>query len=74
MSLMLHGYFTKRGMWDKVKVTAFSPGEYLSDLSPMSRKAVSQIYESMGIKLVHNFKIKEIREHEIVDEKGNTIP
>jgi sulfide:quinone oxidoreductase len=74
MSLMLHGYFKKKGMLDKVHVTVFSPGEYLSDLSPNSRKAVASIYNQLGIKLVHNFRIKEIREHEIVDEKGNTIP
>jgi sulfide:quinone oxidoreductase len=74
MSLMLSGYFKKRGVWNKTKITVFSPGEYLSDLSPASRKAVAEIYKSMGIELVHNFKIKEIREHEIVSEDGKTIP
>jgi len=73
MSLMLHGYFKKKGLLDKVKVTVFSPGEYLSDLSPQSRKAVASIYQQLGVKLVHNFRIKEIREHEIVDEKGNKL-
>lgn len=73
MSLMLHGYFKKKGLLDKVKVTVFSPGEYLSDLSPQSRKAVASIYEQLGVKLVHNFRIKEIKEHEIVDEKGNKL-
>ncbi len=73
MSLMLHGYFKKKGLLDKVKVTVFSPGEYLSDLSPQSRKAVASIYQQLGVKLVHNFRIKEIKEHEIVDEKGNKL-
>ncbi len=73
MSLMLHGYFKKKGFLDKVKMTVFSPGEYLSDLSPQSRKAVASIYEQLGVKLVHNFRIKEIKEHEIVDEKGNKL-
>ncbi|NON62263.1 NAD(P)/FAD-dependent oxidoreductase [Acidianus sp. RZ1] len=73
MSLMLHGYFMHKKMLDKVKLTVFSPGEYLSDLSPMSRKAVASIYDQLGVKLVHNFRIKEIKEHEIVDEKGNKL-
>jgi sulfide:quinone oxidoreductase len=42
MSLMLHGYFKKKGMLDKVKMTVYSPGEYLSDLSSESRKAVGK--------------------------------
>jgi sulfide:quinone oxidoreductase len=74
MSLMLSGYLKKRGVWNKTKITVFSPGEYLSDLSPNSRKAVAEIYKSMGIELIHNFKIKEIKEHEIVSEDGKTIP
>ncbi|BCS91753.1 Sulfide-quinone reductase [Metallosphaera sp. J1] len=73
MSLMLHGYFTRKGMWDKVKITVYSPGEYLSDLSPASRKAVAEIYKGLGIELVHNFRLKELREKEIVDEKGNKL-
>ncbi|AWR96752.1 NAD(P)/FAD-dependent oxidoreductase [Acidianus sulfidivorans JP7] len=74
MSLMLHGYFLKKGMLDKVKMTVYSPGEYLSDLSSAARKAVGEMYKQLGVTLVNNFRIKEIREHEIVDEKGNTIP
>ncbi|MBW9141423.1 MAG: NAD(P)/FAD-dependent oxidoreductase [Candidatus Aramenus sp.] len=73
MSLMLHGYFKKKGMLDKVHITVYSPGEYLSDLSPQSRKAVASIYGQLGIKLVHNFRLKEVREHEVVDEKGNKL-
>ncbi|WP_218259804.1 NAD(P)/FAD-dependent oxidoreductase [Saccharolobus shibatae] len=73
MSLMLSGYFKKKGMLNKVKIVVFSPGEYLSDLSTMSRKIVREMYKQMGIELVDNFRIKEIRENEIVDEAGKTI-
>lgn len=55
-------------MLNKVKFVVFSPGEYLSDLSTMSRKIVREMYKQMGIELVDNFRIKEIRENEIVDE------
>ncbi|AOL17011.1 pyridine nucleotide-disulfide oxidoreductase [Sulfolobus sp. A20] len=73
MSLMLSGYFKKRGLANKVKFVIFSPGEYLSDLSTTSRKIVREMYKQMGIELVDNFKIKEIRENEILDESGKTI-
>jgi len=74
MSLMLHGYFKKKGMLDKVKMTVYSPGEYLLDLSSESRKAVGKIYKQLGITLVQNFRVREITEHEIIDEKGNKLP
>jgi len=73
-------------IWNKTKITTkslalqggeedrvFSPDEYLSDLSPASRKAVGEIYKSMGIELIHNFKIKEIREHEAVSKDGKLV-
>ncbi|BBG25356.1 NAD(P)/FAD-dependent oxidoreductase [Sulfuracidifex tepidarius] len=74
MSLMLHGYFMKKGMLNKVKMTVFSPGEYLSDLSVGSRKAVASIYQSLGVNLVHGFKIKEITDKEIISEDGKKLP
>ena len=74
MSLMLHGLFTKKGIWKNTKVTVFSPGEYLSDLSRQSREAVRQIYQSLGIELVENFKIKEITAKEVIAEDGRKIP
>ena len=74
MSLMLHGYFKKNGMLDKVKMTVYSPGEYLSDLSSDARKAVGEIYKEFGITLIQNFRVREITEHKIIDEKGNRIP
>lgn len=73
LSLMLHGYFKKKGMLNKVKIVIFSPGEYLSDLSPMSRKIVREMYKQLGIELIDNFRIKEIREKEIIDENGKKI-
>ncbi|QGA53425.1 NAD(P)/FAD-dependent oxidoreductase [Sulfolobus sp. E5-1-F] len=73
MSLMLSGYFKKKGMLNKVKLVVFSPGEYLSDLSTTSRKIVREMYRQMGIELVDNFRIREIRENEIVDETGKVI-
>ncbi|WP_338603834.1 FAD-dependent oxidoreductase [Sulfolobus tengchongensis] len=73
MSLMLTGYFKKKGMLNKVKLVVFSPGEYLSDLSTTSRKIVREMYKQMGIELIDNFRIKEIRENEIIDETGKTI-
>lgn len=73
LSLMLTGYFKKKGLLNNVKFVVFSPGEYLSDLSSTSRKIVRDMYRQMGIELVDNFRIKEIREHEIVDESGKTI-
>ncbi|EHP68643.1 MAG: FAD-dependent oxidoreductase [Metallosphaera yellowstonensis] len=73
MSLMLHGYFKRKGILDKVKITVYSPGEYLSDLSPASRKAVAEIYKGLGIELVHNFRLNELRENEVVDEKGKKL-
>lgn len=73
MSLMLTGYFKKKGMLDKVKISVYSPGEYLSDLSPASRKAVGEIYKSLNIDLIHNFRLKEVREKEIVSEDGKKI-
>ncbi|AWR94094.1 NAD(P)/FAD-dependent oxidoreductase [Acidianus brierleyi] len=74
MSLMLHGYFKKMGILDKVKMTVYSPGEYLSDLSSAARKAVGEMYKQMGITLINNFKVEKITEHEVIDEKGNSIP
>ncbi|MCY0849510.1 NAD(P)/FAD-dependent oxidoreductase [Sulfuracidifex metallicus] len=74
MSLMLHGYFMKKGMLNKVKMTVFSPGEYLSDLSVGSRKAVASIYQQLGVNLVHGFKIKEITDKEIISEDGKKLP
>jgi len=74
MSLMIHGLFTKKGIWKDTKVTVFSPGEYLSDLSRQSREAVRQIYQSLGIELVENFKIKEITDKEVIAEDGRKIP
>lgn len=73
LSLMLTGYFKSKGMLSKVKMTVYSPGEYLSDLSPASRKTVAEMYKGMGIELVHNFRIKEIREKEVVSEDGKTL-
>ncbi|MEM0188442.1 MAG: FAD-dependent oxidoreductase [Saccharolobus sp.] len=73
MSLMLTGYFKKKNMLNKVKLKVFSPGEYLSDLSTTSRKIVREMYKQMGIELIDGFRIKEIREHEIIDETGKKI-
>ncbi len=74
MSLMLHGYFMKKGLLNKIKMTVFSPGEYLSDLSVGSRKAVASIYQQLGVNLVHGFKIKEITDKEIISEDGKKLP
>jgi len=74
MSLMLHGYFMKKGMLNKVKMTVFSPGEYLSDLSVGSRKTVASIYQQLGVNLVHGFRIKEITDKEIISEDGKKLP
>jgi len=74
MSLMLHGYFMKKGMLNKVKMTVFSPGEYLSDLSVGSRKTVASLYQQLGVNLVHGFRIKEITDKEIISEDGKKIP
>ncbi|MUN29321.1 NAD(P)/FAD-dependent oxidoreductase [Sulfuracidifex metallicus] len=74
MSLMLHGYFMKKGMLNKVKMTVYSPGEYLSDLSVGSRKAVASIYQQLGVNLVHGFRIKEITDKEIISEDGKKLP
>jgi sulfide:quinone oxidoreductase len=74
MSLMLHGYFMKKGMLNKVKTTVFSPGEYLSDLSVGSRKTVASLYQQLGVNLVHGFRIKEITDKEIISEDGKKIP
>lgn len=74
MSLMLQGYFKKKGILNKVKFYVFSPGEYLSDLSRGNRVVVAEMYKQIGIELINNFKIKEIKEHEIVSEDEKTIP
>jgi sulfide:quinone oxidoreductase len=73
-SLMVTGYLKKRGLLNKTKITVYSPGEYLSDLSPQSRKAVKNIYDAMGIELIHNFKLVEVRKAEVVSEDGKSIP
>jgi sulfide:quinone oxidoreductase len=74
MSLMLHGYFMKKGMLNKVKMTVYSPGEYLSDLSVGSRKTVASLYQQLGVNLVHGFRIKEITDKEIISEDGKKLP
>lgn len=72
-TLMLTGYLKKKGLLGKTKITVYSPGEYLSDLSPQSRKVVRKLYADMGVELVENFKLKEIREGQVVGEDGRTI-
>jgi sulfide:quinone oxidoreductase len=73
-SLMVTGYLKKKGLLSKTKLTVYSPGEYLSDLSPQSRKAVKRMYDSMGIELIHNFRLSEVRKGEVVSEDGKSIP
>ncbi|MEM3670595.1 MAG: FAD-dependent oxidoreductase [Thermoprotei archaeon] len=73
-SLMLSGYLKKKGLLGKTKITVYSPGEYLSDLSLQTRKTVKKLYSDMGIELVENFRLKEIRPGEVVSEDGRKIP
>jgi len=72
-SLMLKGYLKAKGLLSKTKITVYSPGEYLSDLSKQSRQAVRQIYEQMGVTLVERFRLAEITENSVVSEDGRRI-
>lgn len=73
-SLMLKGYLKKRGLLDKTKITVYSPGEYLSDLSRQSRAAVKQMYGQMGVTLVEKFRLAEISKDKVVSDDGREIP
>ena len=73
MSLMLHGLFKTKGVLNKTKITIYSPGEYLSDLSRKSREAVKEIYSQFGYTLVEKFVLKEIAQNEVISEDGRKI-
>ncbi len=73
MSLMLYDYFKTKGMLDKVKMTVYSPGEYLSDLSRASRTTVAAMYKNMNIEMVDNFVVKEVTEKEVISEDGKHL-
>ncbi|KAA8922292.1 NAD(P)/FAD-dependent oxidoreductase [Thermoplasma sp.] len=74
MSIMLYDYFKAKNMLDKVKMTVYSPGEYLSDLSRTSRTTVAAMYKGMNIELVDNFVLKEVTEKEVISEDGRRLP
>jgi sulfide:quinone oxidoreductase len=73
MSLMLDGYLTKRGLRDKTKITVYSPGEFLSDLSITSRNTVRSLYKQLGYELVEKFVLKEFTKNEVVAEDGRRL-
>ncbi len=73
-SLMVKGYLKSRGLLGKTRITVYSPGEYLSDLSHTSRSAVKQIYEQMGVTLVEKFRLSKMTQQTVVSEDGRQIP
>nr|WP_048054025.1 FAD/NAD(P)-binding oxidoreductase [Thermoplasma volcanium] len=74
MSIMLYDYFKAKGMLDKVKMTVYSPGKYLSDLSETNRATVAAMYKGMDIDIVDNFVLKEVTEKEVISEDGKRLP
>jgi sulfide:quinone oxidoreductase len=73
MSLMLHGLLKKNGVLDKTKITIFSPGEFLSDLSVANRKIVKTLYGQLGYGLVEKFKLKEYTENSVISDGGKSL-
>jgi sulfide:quinone oxidoreductase len=73
MSLMLHGLLTKKGVLNKTKITVFSPGEFLSDLSVANRKTVKGLYAQLGYNLVENFVVKEYTADSVISDKGKSL-
>ncbi|BBL45534.1 sulfide-quinone reductase [Nanobdella aerobiophila] len=73
LSIMLRGYFAKKGVLDKTKFIVFSPGEYLSDLSNENRSTVNGLYKSLGIELINGFVVKEIDKDKVISEDGKEI-
>jgi sulfide:quinone oxidoreductase len=73
MSLMLHGLFKKKGVIDKTKITIFSPGEFLSDLSVANRKIVKTLYNQLGYSLVEKFVLKEYTNDSVIAEDGQSL-
>jgi sulfide:quinone oxidoreductase len=73
MSLMLHGLLKKNGVLDKTKITIFSPGEFLSDLSVANRKIVKSLYGQLGYGLVEKFKLKEYTENSVISDEGKSL-
>lgn len=73
-SLMLPGYLKRHGLMAKTKITVYAPGTYLGDLSEGTRKVVRGMYGTMGIDLVENFRLAEVRPDAVVSEDGRTLP
>ena len=73
MSLMLHGLLKKNGVLNKTKITIFSPGEFLSDLSVANRKIVKDLYGQLGYSLVENFKLTEYTKDSVVSDGGKSL-
>ena len=73
MSLMLHGLLKKNGVLDKAKITIFSPGEFLSDLSVANRKIVKTLYGQLGYGLVEKFVLTEYTENSVMSDGGKSL-
>jgi sulfide:quinone oxidoreductase len=73
MSLMLHGLLKKNGVLDKAKITIFSPGEFLSDLSVANRKIVKTLYGQLGYGLVEKFVLTEYTENAVMSDGGKSL-
>jgi len=74
LSLMVPAFLKKKGLLDKTHITIFSPGEeILTDIAKESRSVVKSLFAQAGFDMVWNFKLKEIKKDEIVDESGKTI-
>jgi sulfide:quinone oxidoreductase len=73
MSLMLHGLLKKNGVLDKTKITIFSPGEFLSDLSVANRKIVKTLYGQLGYGLVEKFVLKEYTQNSVISDEGKSL-
>lgn len=73
MSLMLAGYLKRRGLEKKTKITIYSPGEYLSDLSKESRNTVKSLYDQLGYQLVEKFVLKEFSSDAVLSEDGRSL-
>jgi sulfide:quinone oxidoreductase len=73
MSLMLHGLLKKNGVLDKTKITIFSPGEFLSDLSVANRKIVKTLYGQLGYGLVEKFVLKEYTKNSVISNGGKSL-
>ncbi|BCS91285.1 MAG: sulfide-quinone reductase [Candidatus Micrarchaeota archaeon] len=74
MSIMLPPFLKRLGVYNKTHITIFTPGsDILTDLSESARRLVRDLYKKMGYELVTDFRIKEIREKEIISEDGKKI-